>query len=108
MGSFKPKSIILPGKGVNKYGEVVQKVLDGEWCVLEVPVLAAPWSSGQHASVAEETKSEGGDGEETVKIKGGDADGTTTVLAILYDVISSMGDLEKRQSKLEKQDRVPK
>lgn len=35
---FKAQSITLQGKTVKKYGEVVRKVVDGEWPVLEVQV----------------------------------------------------------------------
>lgn len=108
MGRCKATSITLPGKGVNKYGEVGQKVVDGEWPVLKVLVPAAPGSSAKHGAAAEETESEEDGGEETVKVKTGDTGVMTAVLAILNDMSFRMRDLEKRQSKLEWQDCTPK
>lgn len=98
MRRFKDKSITLPEKGVKKYGEVVLKAVDGEWPVLEVPFLVAPFlvasgSSVQHAAAAEEMESEDDDGEEAVKVKGGKEGGITAVLAILNYISSRVWEI---------------
>lgn len=108
MSGFKAKYITPTKIGDNKYGEVVHYEVDGEMLMLEVQVVAQPRSSAQHAAPTEKIEPGEEWGEVTVRFKTDDAGGITAVLAILNDTTSQMGDLEKCQTKLERQNRAPR